>query len=289
MDYINPQFLTSIEWLKNNLNDENLRIFDCTTFLEPDPDTTYRIVSGRNNYELGHIPGSAFLDLQDDLSDQSNKLRFTLPEEKDFEKAAGHLGISNDHHLVFYSCTFPMWATRLWWMFRIHGHSKVSVLNGGIKAWKNAGYELSKENSVYGPAVYSARFNSSGLADKDSVLQAIEDNNICILNALGRNQHTGESPGYSRPGRIAGSDNLPAMDLVDPQTGLFLSASEMNQQITKTNAGGARQIITYCGGGIAASTILFAFALLGRESQTALYDGSLSEWSSDPGLPMEIG
>lgn len=289
MSYTHPEFLVSVDWLKDHLSDPMLRVFDCTTYLIPDPETTYRVKSGRENYEQAHIPGSAYLDLQEDLSDSRSSLRFTLPSEQSFSKAAGQLGISNDNHLVFYSCTHPMWATRLWWMFRTHGHQNVSVLDGGLNAWQVAGYSVSQDPYAYPAETYTARFNPDRFADKDTILRHLSDENVCILNSLGRTQHSGEAAGYGRPGRIAGSDNLPAVDIVNKETGLFLSAEELKDKIDTTRAGTSTKVITYCGGGIAASSTLFALALLGREDQTSLYDASMSEWANNLDLPMETG
>ncbi|MDH5736870.1 MAG: sulfurtransferase [Gammaproteobacteria bacterium] len=289
MEYVNPNFLVGPQWLDNNLDNPQLRIFDCTTYLLPDPKTTYKIASGEANYHQGHIPGSAFLDLQTVLSDQQSHLRFTLPEQQSFEQAAGRLGISNADHLVFYSCTHPMWATRLWWMFRTYGHQQVSVLNGGLSAWQSSGYPLSTTSHTYAHSRYQASFNPDRIAAKQQVLAAIDNSEICILNALGRSQHTGETSGYGRRGRIAGSDNLPAVDIIDKDTGFFLTADLLKKKFSETGAWQAEKIITYCGGGIAASATLFALALLGKEDQVALYDGSMSEWANDPALPMETG
>ncbi|MBD3649413.1 MAG: hypothetical protein HUJ31_18625 [Pseudomonadales bacterium] len=92
---------------------------------------------------------------------------------------------------------------------------------------------------------------------------------------------------YGRPGRIKGSKVLPAAELIDPDTGKFLPADRLNDALASVGAFESNKVITYCGGGIAASTDLFAMALMGKEAGVALYDGSLSEWANTPDAPME--
>ena len=107
------------------------------------------------------------------------------------------------------------------------------------------------------------------------------------MNALTEEQHRGTGGvTYGRPGRIAGSRNVPARSLVDPQTHAYLSEEELRAKVTGPGALQADQVITYCGGGIAASSVAFVLALLGHE-RVAVYDASLSEWAADPTLPME--
>lgn len=115
------------------------------------------------------------------------------------------------------------------------------------------------------------------------------DESTCIVNALARDQHTGESQvHYGRPGRIPSSVVVPAMELVDPATGAFRPWAELRALFEEAGALRADQVITYCGGGIAASADAFALAMLGCEN-VALYDASLSEWARDESLPMERG
>ena len=91
---------------------------------------------------------------------------------------------------------------------------------------------------------------------------------------------------YGRPGRITGSGNVAARDLVDPKTHAYLPADALREKFEAAGALHAGRVITYCGGGIAASSDAFVLALLGKDD-VAVYDASLSEWANDPSLPME--
>jgi thiosulfate/3-mercaptopyruvate sulfurtransferase len=119
-------------------------------------------------------------------------------------------------------------------------------------------------------------------------LRAIGDGAICTLNALLPAQHAGTGGNsYGRPGRIKGSRNLPAAHLLGPATNEFLPPEELRRRFSQVGALD-RQVIAYCGGGIAASADAFALVMLGH-SDVKVYDASLSEWAVDPALPMETG
>ena len=127
-----------------------------------------------------------------------------------------------------------------------------------------------------------------GGADKHQVLAAINNGAVCTINALRPEQHTGTGGvQYGRPGRIAGSVNVAASNLVDPATNAFLPAEELRAKFEAVGAMN-RSVITYCGGGIAASADALILTMLGHKD-VKLYDASLSEWVKDPSLPMEVG
>ena len=113
--------LISTDDLARRLGAPALRVFDCTTYLKPGPDGRYIAESGRANYDKGHIPGAAFLDLQADLSDKNSKLRFTLPPLEELTKAFAAKGVGHGTSVVLYSHASPVWASRIWWMLRAIG------------------------------------------------------------------------------------------------------------------------------------------------------------------------
>ena len=111
----------------------------------------------------------------------------------------------------------------------------------------------------------------------------------CVINALTPAQHTGESGAtYGRAGHITGSVNVSAQGIIDRETGAYLSADVLAANFAEVGAAPARRVITYCGGGIAATSDALVLTLLGHE-QVAVYDGSLSEWARNPAAPMEVG
>jgi thiosulfate/3-mercaptopyruvate sulfurtransferase len=133
--FTHPQYLVSTEWLAAHLGDRDLRVYDCTTYLVPDPVTTFRAESGRPKWAEGHIPGSDYLDLQGELSDTSSKLRFTMPSAEQFAAAISTHGLGEGTRAVLYSAGNIMWATRIWWMLRAFGFDAAAVLDGGWEKW----------------------------------------------------------------------------------------------------------------------------------------------------------
>jgi thiosulfate/3-mercaptopyruvate sulfurtransferase len=286
---VNPQYLVETDWLAAHLADPELRIFDCTTYLDPDPVTVFVVRSGQPEWAQGHIPGAGYLDLQGELSDAASPFRFTMPPAEQFAAAMSRHGVGEDSRVVLYSAGSVIWAARIWWMLRAFGFDNAAVLNGGFEKWKAEGRPLSTEPPRPAPARFVAHPRPEMIATKSQVAAAITDPRVCIVNALTAKQHTGEGGvHYGRPGRIAGSVNVPAHRLVDGESKVFLPAGDLAAMFAETGAAQAEKVITYCGGGIAASADAFVLALLGHDN-VALYDGSLSEWVKDPAAPMETG
>ena len=287
--FTHPEFLVETAWLAAHLADPNLVVLDCTTHLIPDPKITYTVKSGREDFEKGHIPGAQFLDLEADLSDKHPKLRFMLPKADEFAAAMGRFGVGENSRVVTYSTANPQWATRVWWMLRNYGFDNAAVLNGGFSKWAREGRAVETGPGAPRPAArFVVREDRKLMVDKDEVLAAIGDNGACTINALQASQHAGSGGNvYGRPGRIAGSVNVPTVGLVDPHTNTFLPPEQLR---AKFDAVGAfdKRVITYCGGGIAASATALALVMLGHPD-VKLYDASMSEWAKDDSLPMQTG
>jgi thiosulfate/3-mercaptopyruvate sulfurtransferase len=287
--FAHGEFLIDTATLEGRLGEPDLRVFDCTTNLVPDPRTVYRAVPGRADFESGHIPGAQFIDLQEDLSDKSQRWRFMLPSADAFAAAMRRFGVSRGTRLVLYSTASPWWATRVWWLLRVFGFDDAAVLDGGWQKWRREGRPVETGPGRPRPlGNFVVREARPLMVGKEEVLRAIGDHAVCTLNALSPEQHAGlGGNSYGRPGRIKGSVNLPAAHLIDPDTNVFLSADELHRRFDRV-APFDKEVITYCGGGIAASADAFALVMLGHP-KVRLYDASLSEWASDPSLPMETG
>ena len=286
---VHPEFLIDTATLERQLSEPGLCVFDCTTHLIPDPKTTYQVVPGRADFEKGHIPGAQFVDLQADLSDNAHRFRFMRPTAEAFASAMRRFGVGEGSEVVLYSTTTPQWATRVWWLLRVFGFDNAAVLDGGWQKWGREGRPVETGAArPRPPGNFSVRQPRPLMVGKEEVLRAIGDGAVCTLNALSAEQHaaTGGNT-YGRPGRIKGSVNLPAAHLIDPATSAFLPAEELRRRFDRVGAFD-REVITYCGGGIAASADAFALVILGHPN-VRLYDASLSEWAIDPSLPMEAG
>jgi thiosulfate/3-mercaptopyruvate sulfurtransferase len=287
--FAHPEFLVDTEWLATHLGDPGLRIFDCTIHLIPNPDVGYMVKPGREDFEKAHIPGAQFIDLQADLSAPHPKLRFMLPDAAQFAAAMGRFGVGDNSRVVLYSTTTPQWASRIWWMLRNYGFDNAAVLDGGFQKWAREGRAVETgAGTAKPPASFSVRENRRLMVGKEAVQAAIGDGAICTVNALSEAQHKGAGGTvYGRPGRIAQSVNMPAAALLDAG-GAYLPAAELHAKFAAVGAFDRPQVITYCGGGIAASSDALILTMLGHPD-VRLYDASMSEWSNDPALPMETG
>ncbi|HRD76331.1 MAG TPA: rhodanese-like domain-containing protein [Hyphomicrobiaceae bacterium] len=287
------KILVSTEELAGMLGDPSLRIFDCTVHLHASADnSTYRAEPGRADYDAGHIPGSAFLDLQVDLCDSAKlPIKFVVPTADAFAAGAGRLGIGEGTRVVLYDRTRNQWAARVWWMLRMFGFDDVRVLDGGMVKWAKEGRPVAREATRYPAARFIARPRSGMIVSKEEVLTAVETRQpgLTVLNALTSEQHRGAGGvHYGRPGRIPGSACVAARAIIDPETQAYLPDEQLRAMFAAAGALEADRVIAYCGGGIAASSAALALTFLGQDN-VAIYTNSLQEWALDPNLPMEVG
>jgi thiosulfate/3-mercaptopyruvate sulfurtransferase len=291
MGFVRPQYLVETDWLAQHLEDPGIRVLECTVNLPPAPEQPggFRVESGRAKWAEGHIPGAGFVDLPEELSDRTSTLRFMMPPAAQFAEVMGRAGVGDGVRVILYDRAVNMWAARVWWMLRAFGFDDAAVLNGGFKKWMVEGRPLSTDAGVRPARPFTSRPRPALMTDKAGVLAALGDSSGCVLNALAVDRHrgTGGIP-YGRPGRIAGSVNVPAQDLVDPATHAYLDPEVLRAKFQAAGVLDAKRVVTYCGAGIAASSDAFVLTLLGRDD-VAVYDASLSEWANDPTLPMEQG
>ncbi len=289
IDWKFPSAIVNCEWLAENINNNNIRTFDCTTYLhyrDNDPSLPYVVESGREQYEKSHIPNSSYIDLQSDLSDKDSPYRFTMPNLKVLSENFQKVGIGEGFHIVLYSRNGTQWSARIWWMLRSVGVDNVSILDGGFNEWVRLGLPTSDKILTFPKSNFNFKPRNEIFIDKEPVIKALEDKNTKILNSLTEDIHKGQNPRYGRPGRIPNSLNIPFHKLLDPETGKFLRAEELLEIFQKNKIGFENEIINYCGGGIAASLEAFVLYQLGYKN-LKIYDNSLSEWAIDENLPME--
>jgi len=247
--------LVSTAWLADHLDDPDLRILECTVHLRPG-DGGFVAESMFDVWAQGHIPNSAYADLTTDLSDPHSDLRFTMPTPERFTGAMEALGVGEGTRVVLYGRRMTMWATRVFWMLRAFGFDQCAVLDGGWKSWTGEGRPVSTASAPqYLDASFEARPRPEMIADLAAVRAAVGDGSTCIVNALSPQNHDGTDLSYGRPGHIPGASNVFAVSLVDPDTQRFLAPDTLAAMFDHLPADGP--IITYCGGGIAATSDAF--------------------------------
>jgi thiosulfate/3-mercaptopyruvate sulfurtransferase len=276
--------LVTAEWLSQHLNDPDLVLLDCTVCTIPEEGGGLHNVSGRPDYELGHIPNAGFADLKGDLCDTNSTVEFAVPTPEQFCSAMGALGVGDDSRVVLYDTNYSAWAARVWWMLRWVGFDQAALLNGGLSAWTAEGRPLSIEPVTRPAKRLTPAPRPELIADRDEVLASLDDPAVRLIDTMPAEMYRGEMTLYARPGHIPGASNMNALDLLD-KTGRFRPDDELAAMI-----GGNRnaRAITYCGGGIMASSNAFVMTRLGF-TNVAVYTASLQEWAADPANPMVVG
>lgn len=279
-----PDALATAQWLSANLHDPRLVVLDASLPYGPDgPDGNLGLARWRE----GHIPGARYADLQGALSDEASPFGFTFPQIHQIIPALEALGVHDGATVVIYDDFLNMWATRVWWMLRALGFDNAKVLDGGWREWLRQGLPVSSEEPprpVGKPLTARARHLFS---DLDDVLAQVSRQNPteALVCALPESYFVGAETVAGRGGHIPGSINIPAASLLDAE-GRFLPREQLRARLEPLE--GISPVTIYCGGGISATVVAFALALIGRED-VVVYDGSLEEWNSDPSRPLSPG
>lgn len=237
-------------------------------------------------FHQGHLPGAVFVDLDRDLAAPGGPGRHPFPSPESFAALLGRLGIAEDTHVVAYDDGSGAIAARLWFMLRVHGHERASLLDGGLKAWTDAGQSLSTAETKVAPVPPRAlRLDSSRLVDKAAV--AARPRSTLLLDARAPERYRGDvEPVDKVAGHIPGAVNAPFAANLGPD-GRFRPAAELRELYSRLGAGSAASVIASCGSGVTACHDLFALELAGVSGK--LYVGSWSDWSSDPAAPIATG
>ncbi|WP_291842356.1 sulfurtransferase [Maricaulis sp.] len=256
-----------------------------------DPDTifldgSWSFPGGPQNGAAGYIPGSRIFDI-DTVKDTANPLPHMLPDAASFTTHARALGIRANSRLIVWDRYGLFSAARVWWMFRTMGHDDVAVLDGGLPAWIAADGPVEDTPATHWPdGDFLARLQPGQLADRDRVSAAIGTGSHQILDARGEARfaaQVAEPRAGMRSGHMPGARNLPFTALLDADGHLRASA----EAFEKAGIDLDRPVITTCGSGVTACILSLALDCLGRES--AVYDGSWSEWGSRPDTEIETG
>ena len=282
--------LVEPEWLEARLEAPDLRVVDCTVHLSFDPETgERRTESGRSDWEEAHVPGSVFADIREDLSAADPEYPYQRPSPEAFADAMEALGIGDDSRVVLYDAAGSNWAARGWWLLRAFGFDSAGILNGGWDRWTAEDRPVSTEPPPERSVTCTPEPRPELFVEKETVREAIDDGSCHLVNALRPADHAGTGRvKYGRPGRIPNSVNVPAVGeeaIVDPADGTYLPREELRERFADAGVTDGDRVLTYCGGGIAASNAAFALHLLGIDD-VAVSDGSLAEWGRTD-LPME--
>jgi thiosulfate/3-mercaptopyruvate sulfurtransferase len=273
--------LRTIDWLRERLSDETVRIVD----------TRWKLGSpgaGRAMYESGHVPGAIHLDMDRDLAGPpGDGGRHPLPEPAQFAATLSRAGIDGATSVIAYDDGDGMGAARLWWLVRHFGSDAAAVLDGGLTAWRAA--RLPIETGA-GPSPAGRRFEAHPRADDylegEELRDQLQGGEVILLDARAPARWRGEvEPVDPVPGRIPGAINAPAGD--NTRAGYFRSPEDLRGYYESLGIGAGTQVVASCGSGISACVDLLGLELAGLRG-AMLYAGSYSGWLAK-GFPVERG
>ena len=276
---MNP--LVTPAWLAERLRDPDIVILDATlppVGVTPSIDT-------RGRYLAKHIPGAIFFDIEE-FSDHSTPLPHMLPTPEAFSHGMSALGIGNQMTILIYEQEGVFSAPRAWWMLRTFGAQDVYILDGGLRAWIEAGFPTHTGHVDRAPANFHAKLNSKAVKDFGQIRQMITEHGQ-ILDARSAGRFTGTSP-EPRPGissgHMPGAISLPFSELVEE--GRLKTAEKLRELFIAKNVDMHRPITTTCGSGITAAVIALGLEVAGAKD-ISLYDGSWAEYAQQPEAMIE--
>jgi thiosulfate/3-mercaptopyruvate sulfurtransferase len=275
--------LVSAAWLQDRLNDPNVRIVDVRWYLtEPQ--------RGRQEYAESHIPNAIFVDLDTELAAPrgSGPGRHPLPNVDQFQALLENSGISNDTHVIAYDSSGGAAAARLWWILRYVGHNKISLLDGGWQAWQAAGYPTTDEVLQPAASSYTLHIKPAMVIDADTVEQLRNQEGTLLIDARATERYEGRvEPMDAKAGHIPGARSAPFAGNINADSS-FKDAQTLRRRFEDLGLSKAKKVVCYCGSGVTAAHNIFALHLTGY-NDALLYEGSWSDWSSDPDRPVATG
>jgi thiosulfate/3-mercaptopyruvate sulfurtransferase len=240
-------------------------------------------------YRAGHIPGAAFVDWRSDFTDRDDPVPVQLGPPEAFAADATRLGIANGATVVAYDDYRNVLAGRVVWALRTYGHARAHILDGGLRAWTAAGYELRRGDEPPAPAdpPYRPAARRPTLWTLAQMKAAL-DRDVLVLDARAHDEYAGIESHARRHGHIPGAVNVPYRELL-VDDGAFRSPEELRQAFADAGVDAAaidRPVVVYCNGGVSATAVANALALAGGPD-AAVYDGSWNEWGNRSETPIE--
>jgi thiosulfate/3-mercaptopyruvate sulfurtransferase len=249
---------------------------------------------GIDSYRAGHLPGAVFVDLDRDLAGSPGPGgRHPLPSASSFQAAMRAAGVRDGYPVVVYDDGDCVAAARAWWLLRYFGHDQVRVLDGGYRAWVDAGGSVTVTDVAAAPGDFTVRPGGMPAVDADGAASLARDG--VLIDVRTPERYRGEQePVDPVAGHIPGAVNVPVAETARPD-GTFKDPGELAKLFAQAGAAGVHDSVSvgvhgsppvgaYCGSGVTAARGVLALALAGIPA--ALYVGSWSNWITDPTRPV---
>lgn len=294
--------VVSVDWLHANLRVPDMKVLDASWYM---PDEQRNPLQ---EYQVAHIPGALFFDV-DGISDRTTNLPHMLPSEEAFAAAVSALGIENKDGVVVYDGKGIFSAARVWWMFRVFGHDRVWVLDGGLPRWRSSGFDVESSASgdsilkasaaseaiekVYqgqavGPITFETKFQPSLVWTLEQVKKNIEDKTHQHIDARSKARFDGvasEPRKGIRSGHVPGSKCIPFTQMLDGSQAL-LPADELKKRFDQEGISLDSPVVASCGTGVTACILALGLHRIGKPD-VSVYDGSWSEWGAQSDTPVD--
>ncbi|XP_051124898.1 thiosulfate/3-mercaptopyruvate sulfurtransferase 1, mitochondrial-like isoform X1 [Andrographis paniculata] len=283
--------VVSADWLHANLQKPDVKVLDASWYMPNEQRDALQ------EYQASHIPGALFFDI-DGVLDLTTDLPHMLPSEEAFAAAVSALDIMNKDSIIVYDGKGIFSSARVWWMFRVYGHDRVWVLDGGLPRWHASGFDVESSDTILkttlsndavkkvyqgqhqvGSVIFQTKFQPHLIWKIEQVKKNMDEKKYQHIDARARARFDGVAPEPRkgiRSGHIPGSKCIPFPEMMDSSQTL-LPPAELKKRFEQEGISLSNPILISCGTGVTACILGLGLHRLGK-TDVPVYDGSWTEW-----------